>query len=211
MLVCILGFYLLGCALGFKPWVRILLGIALLFSSYNPILAAAGHDTKLLAIGTSAGLLAGIFYLLKEKWYKGMAIFTLFFALLFTSGHYQIIYYMLLLLGIMGISQLIFGGKQSIKGLFVAFGLAAIGAIVGVLPATQSVILIQDYTEHTMRGGRSELTINKKDKQINPTNGLDIEYAFKWSQGIGETFSLLIPNVCGPMNNSYYTVPQPKN
>jgi hypothetical protein len=45
-----------------------------------------------------------------------------------------------------------------------------------------------------MRGGQSELTSHDKGKKA---GGLDKEYAFRWSNGIGETFCLLVPNLYG--------------
>jgi hypothetical protein len=46
-----------------------------------------------------------------------------------------------------------------------------------------------------MRGGQSELTINKSE--VKTGGGLDKEYAFRWSNGIGETFCLLVPQLYG--------------
>jgi Bacterial membrane protein YfhO len=198
-----IGFYLLSCALGFGLWIRLFGTIAFVYSSYNPILAIAGHDTKLLAIGCSAGVLAGIFFMLNNKRWIGLGVYAIFFAFLFTSGHYQVIYYLLIMLAIMAIFVLVDANKKgSMKNALITFGLIGIVSVIGALPAMQQVLLIRDYTKATMRGGQSELTINKAGKK--PTGGLDIEYAFRWSQGIGETFSLLVPNVHGPIGHEAY-------
>ncbi len=205
MLIAALGFYIMACAFRFSLALRILLALAGAFSTYNPVLAAAGHDTKLLAIGTSAGVIGGIFYLLQGRKWLGFGIYTLFFGLMFTSGHYQVIYYLFIALGILGIFALVNAVKNGTASkLIMPVVFVLLGSAIGAMPALQQVLLVRDYTDATMRGGKSELTINKKDKVKKPSSGLDIEYAFKWSQGIGETFSLLVPNVMGPMGQEKY-------
>src|SRR5690606_5759586 len=47
------------------------------------------------------------------------------------------------------------------------------------------------------RGGKSELTINKAPGETKKSGGLDKEYAFRWSNGIGETFCILVPYLYG--------------
>jgi hypothetical protein len=55
---------------------------------------------------------------------------------------------------------------------------------------------LNEYAKETMRGGRSELTssISKDDKT---SGGLDKEYAFNWSYGIGETMTFVLPAAKG--------------
>lgn len=203
LLLCGLACYLLGCALGFSLWLRVLMSIAFLFSSYIPILASAGHDGKLLDIGYSCGVLAGMFYIINKRYWLGAAVYTFFFALLFCAGHYQIIYYLMLMFVIAGIAILIEELKQKdYKSTLIKIGIIAAGTIIGVMPTMQGVLLTKEYTKATMRGGQSELTIGKKEKKTN--GGLDMDYAFTWSQGISETFSLVVPNVNGPMGREHY-------
>ena len=51
-----------------------------------------------------------------------------------------------------------------------------------------------EYSKESMRG-KSELVDNNADNQT--ANGLDLDYMTQWSYGIGETWSLLIPDVKG--------------
>ena len=49
ILAC-LGFYFLGWVLRFNPWLSIMGALAFAYSSYDPIIVAVGHDTKMLSI-----------------------------------------------------------------------------------------------------------------------------------------------------------------
>jgi hypothetical protein len=203
LFICGFCFYLLGVALNFKFVIRILASIGFMLSSYNPIIAGAGHDSKLIAIGYMAGVLAGLIFILNNKKWIGAAVYTFCFAAFFTSGHYQIVYYFLITLLIAGIVILVSEYKAgNVKSLLPKLMMVITCTFIGVLPQIQGIVLTQDYTKSTMRGGQSEMTIGKETKK--PTGGLDREYAFRWSQGVGETFSLLVPGVHGPMGKQKF-------
>jgi hypothetical protein len=75
-------------------------------------------------------------------------------------------------------------------------GLALSAAILSIFSYAVMLLPVYDYSKETMRGGKSELTID------NPTEnkskgGLDKDYAFNWSYGITETYTLLVPRMYG--------------
>ena len=63
------------------------------------------------------------------------------------------------------------------------------------MPTLSTNLLTKEYSKSTIRGGQSELTARKGTAK--PNGGLDKDYAFSWSNGVGETFSLLIPRLYG--------------
>ncbi|MDB5062850.1 MAG: hypothetical protein JWP67_2693, partial [Mucilaginibacter sp.] len=88
--------------------------------------------------------------------------------------------------------------------------LAFLGAATVLALAVNASILwsTYDYGTETIRG-KSNLTKTTKE----PSNGLDKEYAYQWSQGVGESLTFLIPNAYGgaspgtePLDQSSATV-----
>lgn len=196
MLLCFVCFYVLGVSFGWKFWTKILGSIAFALSTYNPILAGAGHDTKIMTIAFSVAAIAGIINILNNKTWLGIGIFTLSMCFMFSSMHLQIIYYMLLLMAIMAVVLLIKAiQEKQIPQLLKHGAIILVCTILAGLPTLSTNLLTKEYSKSTIRGGQSELTSRKGTAK--PNGGLDKDYAFSWSNGIGETFSLLIPRLYG--------------
>lgn len=188
-----IGFYIALLLFGVSPWLAIVGSLAFAFSSYNFIIIAAGHASKAVAIGYMAPIIAGFYYAFKKDKWIGGSVFAIFMALEIYANHPQITYYTFLILLIMGITELIsaFKNKQipdflKKSVIIFAFGLLAVASNTSRLWTTW------EYGKYSLRG-KSELTHD----QANKTSGLDRDYATGWSYGLGETFTLLIPNFNG--------------
>ncbi len=144
-------------------------------------------------------VLAGLLYLYQSKWWQGIPILGISLTLMISTAHYQIIYYAIFIVLAILIGQLFISFKRgNVKQYFVSSVIAAVIALVAVGPSMPTFLATLEYNKTTMRGGNSELTINHdKDKQQNGKGGLDKDYAFRWSNGIGETFCILIPGLYG--------------
>ena len=196
LLLCFVTFYVLGTSLGWKFWARILGAIAFTFSSYNPILAGAGHDTKIMTIAFAVAAVGGMINIINNRTWPGIAILTLSLCFMFSSMHLQIIYYMILLMAIFAITLLIKSIKENkVMPLLKQGGIILGCTILALLPTLSTNLLTKEYSKSTIRGGQSELTARKGTAK--PNGGLDKDYAFSWSNGVGETFSLLIPRLYG--------------
>jgi len=189
-----LSFYLLCIALRLNPWLGVLGALAFGLSSYHLIILEAGHNSKALAIGYLPGVVAGFLLLFREKKYLiGTIITALFLGLQLMSNHPQITYYMLIMLVITGIAYLIDAAKRGEMGhLAKALGLFALGSMLAIGTSASRLMTTLEYSPSTIRGP-SELSSNEADR----TDGLDKAYATAWSYGIGETFTLLVPNFHG--------------
>ncbi len=197
--VALLSFYVLSQVLRMNRWLGLLGALGFAFSAYNPIILSAGHNTKMVAIAWMPLVMAGFVLLYRGKWVGGCALFAPAMALMTLSGHYQIVYYMGLILLFTGIGYLVDAiRKGTLPRFFKASVLAVVMGVLGVSVNAVGILPTREYNEYTMRGGKSELTLNKaKGEEKKADGGLDKEYAFRWSQGLGETFTLLVPDLYG--------------
>ncbi|MDQ1141100.1 hypothetical protein [Pedobacter agri] len=212
VILYLIGAYLLFCVLKINPWLAAAGAIAFAFTSYNFIIIAAGHSNKALAIGFFAPILASIILVLRGRYLVGASLLALFMALEIRSNHIQMTYYLFIALFILACIEFYhaFKAKQlSVFGKSIAYVVA--GIVLAVLVNAGTLWTTYEYGKETIRG-KSNLTTDKAE----PANGLDKEYAYQWSQGVGESFTFLIPNLYGgassidemikPESNTYKAV-----
>ncbi len=187
------GFFILLLLMRVNPWIAITGAIGFAFASYNFIILEAGHNSKAVAIGYMAPVLGAIIYTFRGNYVKGGLLFAIFMSLQLFANHYQITYYLLMIVVIYGLFQLYDSVKQKqIMDFFKPVGVLMIGLIIAIGVNIGNIWSTYSYAPHTMRGG-TELTISDREA----SDGLSKEYITAWSYGIGETFSLMIPNVKG--------------
>jgi hypothetical protein len=192
--IAMLCFYILMRVLGVNKWVGMIGAAAYAFSSYNAIIIGVGHDTKMMTLAYLPAAMAGLYLIFKEKWLTGAALTGVSFALIFTNNHFQVIYYSFIMFGCFAVGMLFIAIKEGkLKQFFMSCAVAALAGGLGIGPCISSIMTTSEYSKETMRGGASELSGH--DKKTN--GGLDKEYAFRWSNGIGETFCLMIPYLYG--------------
>ena len=192
-----LMFYLLCIALRTNPYIGILGGLAYAFSTYNPVIINAGHDTQMFAVAWAPGLLAGIVWLYEKKYWLGLAVTTFFATVEVTANHPQVNFYLFIIIGAMTVAYLVIWIRnKQWKHMGIALSLAVVGALIGVGNAAVTLWTTYDYSKYTMRGGK---TIENTGNGIveKKTKGLDLDYAFQYSYGKGETLTTLMPNAYG--------------
>ena len=189
----LLGFYLLLISLNIDYRIAALGAFAYAFSSYFFIIIQAGHMTKAHAIAYLPMVVAAVLYTYRGKMLLGGALTALAVALQIFSNHYQITYYLLLVLIIIGFSQLYKDFKSNnLASFFKRSGVLILAALLAAGTSFTRLKTTLDYGKETTRG-KSELTNNLDNK----TQGLDKDYATQWSYGVAESMTLLIPNFYG--------------
>ncbi len=192
--IAMLCFYLLMRVLGVNKWLSMVGALAYAFSSYNAIIIAVGHNTKMMTIAYLPAAMAGLYLIFKEKWLTGAALLGVSWALIFTNNHFQVIYYSFIMFGCFAVGMFFIALKENrLKQFFISCAIAAGATALGVGPSLTSILTTNEYAKETMRGGASELSGHDKKT----SGGLDKEYAFRWSNGIGETFCLMVPYLYG--------------
>jgi hypothetical protein len=197
--------YILLVALGVRPLIAVAGAVALGFSSYNLAILAAGHNTKSLALAYAPLVLGGLLVTYRRDKWLGAALFAVGLTLNVHVNHLQITYYLLLLVAIFGIVELVSAVRAGRLPEFAKrTALLALGAALAVGVSFGRLYTTAEYSKYSNRGP-SEL------KSAAPTapgqvpapktedegSGVDRDYAFQYSYGVGETITLLIPNFYG--------------
>lgn len=197
LFIACICFYILGIALGLNPVVAVLGALAYGFSTYNPVIISAGHNTKMLAIGYMPLLLAGILLIFQKRYWIGLAVATLGAYQELMSNHPQINYYFFIIVGIITVFYAVQWIKEKdFKQIGIAVVLCGIAAAVGLGSYYLSFATTKEYTEYTMRGGKS-VDIQGDQVKEAKTTGLDQDYAFSYSMKMPEPLVMLMPNAYG--------------
>ena len=189
----LVGFFILLRTLKMNVWLSVMGAVAFTFSSYNFAIIAAGHTNKAIVIGLFAPTMAGIILAYRNELLKGAAVTALALALQIKANHYQMSYYLAMAIGIYVIVQFIYAIKdKTIANFFKSSAVLAAAAVLAVAVNITPLLLTEEYAKESIRG-KSELTLDPKASK----DGLSEEYAFEYSYGVGESFTLLIPNFNG--------------
>ena len=193
--VYLLGFYILLRAFDFRRSLAALGSIIWAFSSYFFIIIAAGHIWKVMALAYLPPMIAGVVLAYRGKYWWGLALTALFTAFEINANHVQMTYYYLFIIAAMFIAFLIMAIRQKKIAQFIKATLVCIvGALIGVCVNLSNLYHTWEYSKESMRG-KSELVKPATDNQT--SSGLERDYITQWSYGIGETWTLLIPNTKG--------------
>ena len=192
-----IGVYLLLTVLRY-PWYYSLFGsLAYGFSTYLLIILQVGHNTKALAVSFFAFVLAGLMLLFQKRYVWGFILSTLALGMQIRANHYQMTYYLLMLVGVfcIGYAYQAYKDKTLLsygKGLslFVVAGVLALGLNATPLLATA------EYSDFSTRG-QSELKYLPDGSPKEQSTGLDYDYITEYSYGIFESLNLIVPRIQG--------------
>ncbi len=195
LFVYLLGFYILLRAFDFRWHLAALGSIMWAFSTYFLIIIAAGHIWKVMALAYLPPMIGGIVLAYRGKYLWGVVVTALFAALEVHANHVQMTYYYLLPILLMIVAFAIDAIRQRRWAhLLKATGAVVAGGLLGVLVNSSNLYHTWRYSKETMRG-KSELV--KEDSANQTSSGLERSYITDYSYGIGETWTLLVPNAKG--------------
>ena len=131
----------------------------------------------------------------RGKCLTGGLVTAFFVALQIMSNHVQMSYYFLFVMLFMAIAYGVKAFQENaLANYFKRTGVLVVAGLLGVCINLSNLYHTYEYSKESMRG-KSELV---KENAANQTDsGLERDYITQWSYGIGETFSLLVPNVKG--------------
>lgn len=201
----LIGFYIMLRAFDFRQWMAALGAVIWAFSSYFLIIIAAGHIWKVMALAYLPPMIAGIVLAYRGKYLWGLIVTALFAAFEINANHAQMTYYYLFVILFMIIAFLVKAIKDKKMPQFLkATAVCIVAGAIGIAINISNLYHTWQYQNESMRG-KSEL-VSKTDPANQTSSGLDRDYITQWSYGIGETWTLLIPNAKGgasePMINN---------
>jgi hypothetical protein len=191
----LLGFYLLLRAFDFRQHLAALGSILWAFSTYFLIIIAAGHIWKVWALAYLPPMIAGLVLAYRGKYLCGFIVTAIFTAFEINANHVQMTYYYGFIILFLVIAWLIEAVRERQMARFAkATGVSVAAVAIGVCLNLSNLYHTWQYGQESMRG-KSELV--KKNSANQTNSGLERDYITQWSYGIGETWTLLVPNTKG--------------
>ena len=180
------------------PWrIAVLGSIAFAFSTYLLIILQVGHNTKALAISYIPLVIAGLLLLKQHKLLPGFLVSLVAISLQIRANHYQMTYYMLILLGIYFIVYLVDSyRKKDVKDFITYMSLFFLAGILSLGLNAPNILSTYDYSKYSTRS-QSELKLNPDGSEKEISTGLDYDYITQYSYGIFESLNLVAPRVQG--------------
>ena len=206
LLLCFIGFYIFLICINVNPLIALFGSLAYGFMTFTFSSIEAAHINKVFVMAIMPAVLGGFYLIAKGQYLKGFIVYTYHLGLQTYCFHYQITYYLAIIMLVVGgfyfVKLLL---EKNFKGALLITVLAIIGGGLGVVSNAQRLVTTQEYSKNTMRGGSalSEANTQASDK------GLEREYAFSWSYGVGETFTVLVPGLYGGSSSEMVTEKSP--
>lgn len=193
-------YYIMLLCFKVRPYLAIAGAFAFGLSSFVIIGLSAGHNSRIGAMAFMPLVMAGIHLAFSQKRLLGLGLTTMGLALHLNENHLQVTYYILIIVMVYGLIKLIDAIREKqlasfakTLGMLIPAALIAVGTFVGPLWG------ITEYTKYSMRGP-SELA---EPGTPGAASGLSKGYAFEFSNGITEPFTLLIPNIYGGSSSEF--------
>lgn len=196
-----LGFYILLTVLKIDPLKAFFGALAFGFSTYLIIILGVGHNAKAHAIAYMPMVIAGVLLVFQKRFIVGGLLTMIAAALEIQANHFQMTYYLLLLLLIMtAYYSYQFIKAKDFKNLAISYGVFAIAGIFALGSNATNLMATMEYTEFSTRG-KNELTIGLEGEKLETKSGMTYEYITEYSYGIAESFNLIAPRLFGGGNS----------
>lgn len=192
-----IGFYILMYVLRVSPLKAFIGALAFGFSTYLIIILGVGHNAKAHAIAYMPMVVAGVLLVFRKRYIAGGLLTMVAAALEINANHFQMTYYLLLLLLVLGIYYVIQIVKaKEYKHLGILSAVFAGAALLAVGVNATGLMATAEYTDFSIRG-KSELTTNPDGTPNTTDSAMEYGYITEYSYGIAESFNLIAPRLFG--------------
>jgi len=192
-----IGFYILMLCMKVDYRLAVLGALAFGFSTYFIIILGVGHNAKAHALGYLPMVLGGIILTFRKRYFLGFLLTALAMALEITANHYQMTYYFMLLVLVLGLAYLIDALiKKEAKHFFVSVGILIAAVVLAIGTNATGLMATKEYADWSTRG-KSELTLKPDGTPREASTGLDKSYITYYSYGVVESLNLFVPRMFG--------------
>ncbi|MCB0457226.1 MAG: YfhO family protein [Flavobacteriaceae bacterium] len=192
-----IGIYILFMVMKVDYKLAFLGALAFGFSTYLIIIIGVGHNAKAHAIAYMPLVISGIILTFRGKYLYGFLLTTIAMGLELVANHFQMTYYLLLLVVCLGIAYFIDAYKKKVlPHYFKAVGILVFAVVLALGLNATNLLATKEYADLSTRG-KSELSITPDGSPKVSKEGLDYEYITEYSYGIAESFNLFIPRFMG--------------
>lgn len=192
-----IGMYILFLVLKLDYKLAFVGALAFGFSTYLIIILGVGHNAKAHAIAYIPLVLSGILLALRGNYLKGFILTTIAMALELVANHFQMTYYLLLVVLVIGLVYLIDSyKKKKLLNFFKGVGVLVVAVVFAIGLNATNILATKEYADTSTRG-KSKLTINADGSTKEANKGLDYDYITEYSYGKLESFNLFIPRFMG--------------
>ena len=195
------GTYLMLILMGFRPLSSVFGAVVIGFSTYIPIIIGAGHNAKFLAYIYIPWLYSGYYLMTRSQINRWLAffIFGLALTLHLRAYHPQVTYFFFFPLATLFVWDLVKAWKaEKLSSFLNKTAWLSGAAVIALMISAQLYWSTAEYSSYSMRGG----------SELEDRSALAIDYAFAWSQGVGELLTLAIPNSYGGSSSDAYWGPK---
>lgn len=200
-----LGFYGLLLVLRIDPLKAFFGALAFGFSTYLIVILGVGHNAKAHAIAYMPLVIAGFILVFRKRFLHGGILTMLAVSLEITANHFQMTYYLLLLLIVMSFYFLYkLYQEKDLKAIPKIIGTFSIALVFAIGANATSLLATKEYADFSTRG-KSELTINPDGSKKESNITMDRDYITEYSYGVAESLNLFVPRLFGGGNNQKLT------
>ena len=191
-----IGFYILLLCLKVDYRIAFIGSLAFGFSTYLIIILGVGHNAKAHAIAYMPMVLAGIIAIFRYRNIWSFLLLAVAMALEIQANHFQMTYYLLLLVIVLGLVYLYDAFKKTyIPEYFKALGIMVLAVVLAIVLNATNLMATSEYAAFSTRG-ESELSVSPNGAP-KTESVLSYDYITEYSYGILESFNLMVPRFMG--------------
>lgn len=193
-----LGCYIVLLCLGAGHWASMLGAVAFGLTTNQLVLYETGHMSKFMTIVYSAYVIGGTILAYQKKYLLGGLLFTLGMGLSLHNNHVQMTYYLGMFMIAYVIMMLFLSIRQKELQSFAKASAFLIGGLIIALGSYASKLWTTvELSAETMRGGPVLETPVADNSDGSAVEGLDWEYAMRWSNGLKDVVAMFVPRAAG--------------